>query len=94
MTDRFLSTPGGLAPPEFSIHDRTRGGLEMSFLEWFLLAFLFVIYVTCIFTVAVITFRNGHWILGILGIFFPVFWLIGAILPPTAEAVAEEILEA
>ena len=43
----------------------------MTFLEWFLSAFLLVIYVTCIFTVAGITFRNGHWILGILGIFFP-----------------------
>jgi hypothetical protein len=58
----------------------------MTFLEWFLSAILFVIYVTCIFTVAAITFRNGRWILGILGIFFPVFWLIGAVLPPKAGA--------
>lgn len=58
----------------------------MSFLEWFLLSILFVIYLTCIFTVAGITFRNGHWLLGILGIFFPVLWLIGAVIPPTAEA--------
>ena len=65
----------------------------MSYLEWFLLVFLFLIYVTCIFTVALITFRNGRWILGILGIFFPVFWLIGAVLPPTKEAVAEAVLE-
>jgi hypothetical protein len=65
----------------------------MSYLEWFLLVFLFFIYVTCIFTVALITFRNGRWILGILGIFFPVFWLIGAVLPPTEEAVVEGALE-
>ena len=58
----------------------------MTFLEWFLSAALVVIYLTCIFTVAGITFRNGHWIMGILGIFFPVFWLIGAILPPTKRA--------
>jgi len=62
----------------------------MSFLEWFLTWILFAIYLTCIFTVAVITFRNGHWILGILGIFFSVFWLIGAILPPTSAAVLGE----
>ena len=43
--------------------------------------FLFFIYVTCIFMVALITFRNGRWFLGILGIFFPVFWLIGAEAP-------------
>ena len=67
----------------------------MSFPEGLLLAILFVItvaYVTCIFTVAAITFRNGHWILGILGIFFPVLWLIGAVLPPTSEAVLEGTL--
>jgi len=58
----------------------------MSFLEILLLTILLVIYITCIFTVAAITFRNGHWILGILGIFFPVFWLIGVVLPPTTEA--------
>jgi len=62
----------------------------MTFLEWLLSAFLIAIYLTCIFTVAAITFRNGHWILGILGIFFPVFWLIGAVLPPTARAVLTE----
>lgn len=59
----------------------------MSFLEWLLISFLMVIYVTCIFTVMLMTFRNGRWILGILGFFFPVFWLIGAILPPTEAAV-------
>ena len=61
----------------------------MSSLEIILMSTLFVIYVACIFTVAVITFRNGHWILGILGIFFPIFWLIGVILPPTSTAVLE-----
>jgi len=62
----------------------------MTFLEWLLLSILFAIYLVCIFTVAGVTFRNGHWILGILGIFFPVFWLIGVILPPTKEALIIE----
>ena len=62
----------------------------MTFLEWILMTILFVIYLTCIFTVAALTFRKGHWIMGILGIFFPVFWLIGAVLPPTAKAVLVE----
>ncbi len=62
----------------------------MTFLEMVLLTILLAIYITCIFTVAAITFRNGHWILGILGIFLPVFWLIGVILPPMAEAVLTE----
>ena len=62
----------------------------MTFLEWLLSVFLLAIYLTCIFTVAGITFRKGHWIMGILGIFFPVFWLIGAVLPPTEKAVLGE----
>ena len=62
----------------------------MTFLELVLASILFAIYLVCIFTVAGVTFRNGHWILGILGIFFPVFWLIGVILPPTTEAVLRE----
>ena len=62
----------------------------MTLLELILLSILFAIYLVCIFTVAGVTFRNGHWILGILGIFFPVFWLIGVILPPTREAVLTE----
>ena len=62
----------------------------MTFLEMILMSTLFVIYLVCIFTVAGITFRNGHWILGILGAFFPIFWFIGVILPPTTSAVLEE----
>jgi len=60
----------------------------MSFLEWFLLVFLAAIYITCLFTVVAVAFRNGHWLLGILGFIFPIFWLIGAVLPPTEKAAA------
>lgn len=62
----------------------------MTFLEVLLSVTLAVIYFACLFTVAGVTFRNGHGILGILGIFFPVFWLIGAVLPPTEEAALTE----
>jgi hypothetical protein len=62
----------------------------MTFLETILLSMLFAIYIVAIFTVAAVTFRNGHWILGILGIFFPIFWLIGAVLPPTERAALSE----
>ena len=54
----------------------------MSFLDWFLSSALFVLYVVCLFTVCLLTFRKGHIFLGILGIFFPFLWLIGAVLPP------------
>jgi hypothetical protein len=42
---------------------------------------LAVLYFACLFTVCVLTFRKGHVMLGILGIFLPFLWLIGAVLP-------------
>jgi hypothetical protein len=40
-----------------------------------------ILYLVLIATLAVMTFRKGHWVLGLIGIVFPVLWLIGAILP-------------
>jgi hypothetical protein len=54
----------------------------MSGLEWVLGFALAVLYIACVFTVCLITFRKGHMVLGILGIFLPILWLIGAVLPP------------
>jgi hypothetical protein len=53
----------------------------MTVLDWFLWSTLFVFYIMCLATVCVFTFKKGHVLLGILGIFFPFLWLIGAILP-------------
>lgn len=53
----------------------------MNALDWILTSWLFIIYVFCLFTVCLLTFKKGHIVLGILGIFFPFLWLIGAILP-------------
>jgi hypothetical protein len=40
-----------------------------------------VIYLVLIFTLAVMTFRKGHWVLGLIGFIFPLLWVIGAIIP-------------
>jgi hypothetical protein len=40
-----------------------------------------ILYLVLILTLAVLSFRKGHWVLGIIGFIFPVLWLIGAILP-------------
>ena len=64
--------------------------MGFTILETILIAVLLAVYITCLFTVAAVTFRNGHWILGILGIFFPLFWLIGAVLAPTPAAIRNE----
>jgi hypothetical protein len=50
-------------------------------LEWMLMSTLGVIYIVCLFTVCALTFRKGHVALGIIGIFLPFLWLIGAVLP-------------
>ena len=53
----------------------------MTGLEWVLLVILGVLYVSLVFTVAMITFQKGYALLGVLGIFVPILWLIGAVLP-------------
>ena len=40
-----------------------------------------ILYLVLLFTLAALTFRKGHWVLGVIGIVFPVLWLIGAVLP-------------
>lgn len=53
----------------------------MSGWQWFWGTAVAVLYLVFIFTVGLMTFRKGHYILGILGIFLPLLWLIGALLP-------------
>jgi hypothetical protein len=42
-----------------------------------------ILYLVLLFTLAVLSFRKGHWILGLIGFIFPILWIIGAILPDT-----------
>jgi hypothetical protein len=53
----------------------------MSVLDWTLSVILFTLYIFCLFTVCMLTFQKGHVVLGIIGIFIPILWLVGAILP-------------
>ena len=54
----------------------------MTVLEWIFTFTLGFFYFFLLFTVCFMTFRKGHIVLGIVGIFLPFLWLIGAILPP------------
>ncbi len=53
----------------------------MSGLDWFLTISLATLYFFCVITFCYLTFIKGRVLLGILGIFLPFLWLIGAVLP-------------
>jgi hypothetical protein len=42
-----------------------------------------ILYFVLLVTLGILSLRKGHWIMFIIGIFFPLFWLIGAVIPPT-----------
>ncbi len=44
-----------------------------------------VLYIVLIVTLGVTTLRKGHWVMFIIGIFLPIFWIIGAVMPPTSQ---------
>jgi len=41
-----------------------------------------ILYLVLLVTLGILSLRKGHWIMFIIGIFIPLFWLIGALLPP------------
>jgi hypothetical protein len=45
-----------------------------------------VLYLILLITLGIMSLRKGHWVMFILGFVFPLFWLIGALLPSTAES--------
>jgi len=52
----------------------------------FLWVLLGALYVVLLITLGVATLRKGHVVMFIFGIFFPLFWLIGALIGPTPRA--------
>ncbi len=42
-----------------------------------------LLYVILLITLGIMSIRKGHWIMFIIGIFIPLFWIIGALMPPT-----------
>ena len=43
---------------------------------------LAILYVVLLVVLGLSTLRKGHWVMFILGIFMPLFWIIGAIIAP------------
>jgi hypothetical protein len=55
---------------------------------WWGIGFGGFFYLILLFTLGFITLRKGHWVMFIFGIIFPLFWLIGALIPATRPASA------
>jgi hypothetical protein len=45
-----------------------------------------IIYFILLVTVGIISIRKGHWVMFIIGIFIPLFWFIGALMPSRQPA--------
>ncbi len=41
-----------------------------------------ILWLVLMVTLGIMTIRKGHWVMFIVGIFLPLFWLIGALMPP------------
>jgi hypothetical protein len=42
---------------------------------------LAILYFVLLVTLGIMSIRKGHWVMFLIGIIFPLFWLIGALLP-------------
>jgi hypothetical protein len=41
-----------------------------------------VVWFILLLTLGILSIRKGHWVMFLIGIVFPLFWLIGALMPP------------
>ena len=58
----------------------------MELLLWIAVSTL---YLVLLWTLGIRSFRNGHYILFFGGIVFPVLWIVGTLMGPTAVAGAD-----
>jgi hypothetical protein len=45
-----------------------------------------IVYFILLVTLGIMSIRKGHWVMFLLGIPLPLFWFIGAMMPPRAAA--------
>jgi hypothetical protein len=41
-----------------------------------------ILYFVLLLVLGVSCLRKGHWVMFVIGIFLPIFWVIGAVIPP------------
>jgi hypothetical protein len=42
-----------------------------------------ILYLVLLIVLGLTAIKKGHWIMFLIGILIPIFWLIGALMPPT-----------
>jgi hypothetical protein len=62
------------------------GGIMPLAVSGISIGLLGLLYVVLLITLGIMSIRKGHWIMFIIGIFIPLFWIIGALMPPTQPA--------
>jgi uncharacterized membrane protein len=84
--------PFGRSRPDRMMRSRSGGATleasrEQGDAMWYAIGgFGALLYLVLIITLGVATIRNGHWVLFILGIFLPIFWIIGGLMRPSVQA--------
>jgi hypothetical protein len=43
------------------------------------------LYIVLMLVLGLMSIRKGHWVMFIFGIFLPLFWIIGALMPPVRD---------
>jgi hypothetical protein len=75
-----LRFPRSSVPDAVSTRKRV---LRMSTFLWIVLV---AIYLTALISLGAMTLRKGHTLLFIVGIIFPILWVVGAVMAPTRRA--------
>ena len=52
-----------------------------------------IIYIFLLVFLGVKTAKNGRWVLFVLGIFIPLLWIIGGVLPPRGKSRMDALYE-
>jgi hypothetical protein len=55
---------------------------------WAVGAIGIIFYFVLLLVLGVSCLRKGHWVMFVVGIFMPLFWVIGAIIPPVRAQAA------
>jgi hypothetical protein len=51
---------------------------------------LATLYLVALVVLGLSTLRKGHYVLFVVGIVFPVLWIVGALMAPTSQATATD----